>query len=115
MSPAQLGAMVAAVVLLYVVYRCLPLLYDYRFSEKGIEIVVGRVVTVFRIRREDIVTAEIRKPSNPFLDWRRPFAVALGNRFTSKPLAVKTSFRPRHWYFTPADPDDAIRRLGLSK
>jgi hypothetical protein len=113
MNLATVGVSLGLVVLLYVVYRCLPLFYDYRFSPKGIEVVIGRVLPVFWIRRDKIEMIEVRKRTNLFIDLDQPFAVALGNRITPRFVAVTTKFFPHHWHLTPTDPEEAVRSLGF--
>lgn len=99
--------------LIYLVSLAWPFVVDYRFGPEGIDIVViGGLVRLFRIKKENIRTVEVldSRSSRAFVEAQ--FALRLPNRIRRKVLLVKTTGIVK-WVLTPSDAVAAARELGL--
>lgn len=93
-------------------------IFDYDFSEKGIDIlVVFGTIKIAHLPRENIraVSAETLGSVFKHMLFHMFRVLGLTNRWTSRYLVVETTFNfAKYWYLTPLDPERAIDALDLS-
>lgn len=102
----------SAFVIFPVAILCLPFLFDCKFSEEGIAIVVffGMIQFDF-IPIEHIKNAEVIN----LFSASKHFVMRLGNRVKFKVVSIETdNTKPRFWVLTLQNPYKAVALLSLS-
>lgn len=105
-------AFIIFLILLGLIVWSLPLIYDYRFTPQGIDIVAfGGIMRITTLKKCEIKSIRTEKLFDGALVWKRLMGLSLGNRLRSSVLAVETTRFPRIWYLTPSSPDLAMNQL----
>lgn len=99
----------AAIALLCVVIYCLRFLYDYRVREDSIEVLLFRLIPIYRIRIQNIESIDV-------IGWRElgvgVFTLRLGNRLVLHDMVLirKRGFI-RSIVITPSNPYDFVAQV----
>jgi hypothetical protein len=88
---------------------------SYFATEMAFEVRMLRTLTVYRLRKENIVSARVIEV------WRVEFGahpwntIAMGNRLRRRWVLLEKRRWPRFIGITPGDPDAFVRALNLTK
>lgn len=113
MHVSPLAGVIGALLSIFLVFQFgRRLVYDYRITDGGIDIVLFRALPIWRIPFDDI--EPVRIASWKELNLRGFTTLRLGNRFTSRYVVIKK----RGWFrtvaITPADAEKFVRQIPVN-
>lgn len=97
--------------LLFLIYKALPWLYDYRFTSSGIEFFLFKFIRIYFLDIKRIENVSLINTSMFAGNIRNYFIFSVGNRIRKKILLVKFQKSKGSMILTPANPEEAFRVL----